>query len=95
MSSYSSSNPKLFFDKGTIRIEDGKLIRIPNTQYDDRDKVLRSYGINYSEITEYLNKSDLDFVDHVPNFIPSPVFQLTRNYEIINKKPFKIGKNPP
>ena len=77
MSLDSSSNPKLFFDKGTIRIEDSKLIRIPNTKYDDRDKVLRSYGMNYSEITEYLNKSDLNFVDHVPNFIPSPVFLLT------------------
>ena len=76
MSSNSSSNPKLFFDKGTIRIENSKLIRIPNTKYDDKAKVLRSYGLNYSEIIEYLKKSDLDFVDNVPDFIPSPVFQI-------------------
>ncbi|MDH3794386.1 MAG: DEAD/DEAH box helicase family protein, partial [Nitrosopumilus sp.] len=76
MSSNSSLKPKLFFDKGTIRIEDSKLIRIPGTKYDDRSKILRSYGLNYSEIVEYLKKSDLDFVDHVPNFIPSSVFQM-------------------
>ncbi|MDH3395839.1 MAG: DEAD/DEAH box helicase family protein [Nitrosopumilus sp.] len=76
LSSNSSLKPKLFFDKGTIRIEDSKLIRIPGTKYDDRSKILRSYGLNYSEIVEYLKKSDLDFIDHVTNFIPSPVFQM-------------------
>lgn len=68
--------PKLFFDKGTIRIEDSKLVRIPGTKFDDRNKALRSYGLNYSEIIEYLEKSDLDFVDNVPDLIPSPVFQI-------------------
>jgi superfamily II DNA or RNA helicase len=76
LSSNSSLKPKLFFDKGTIRIEDSKLIRIPGTKYDDRSKIFRSYGLNYSEIIEYLKKSDLDFADHVTNFIPSPVFQM-------------------
>ena len=76
LSSNLSSNPKLFFDKGTIRIEDSDLIRIPGTKYDDRDKVLRSYGMIYSEIIEYLKKSDLNFIDNVPDFIPSPVFQM-------------------
>ncbi len=75
-SNTSSSNPKLFFEKGSIRIEDSKLIRIPNTKYDDRTKSLRSYGLNYQEIIEYLKKSDLDFIDNVPDFIPSPVFQI-------------------
>ncbi len=72
----SSDTPKLFFDKGTIRIEDGKLVRIPGTKFDDRNKVFRSYGLNYSEIIEYLKKSDLDFIDNVPDFIPSPVFKI-------------------
>ena len=72
----SSLNPKLFFDKGTIRIEDSELIQIPSTKYDERTKTLRSYALNYSEIIEYLKKSDLDFVDNVPDFIPSPVFQM-------------------
>lgn len=75
-SNYSSTTPKLFFDKGTIRIEDSKLVSIPGTKFDDRSKALRSYGLNYSEIIEYLKKSDLDFVDNVPNFIPSPIFQI-------------------
>ena len=76
MSSNSTSKPKLFFDKGSIRIDNSKLIRIPNTKYDDRTKSLRSYGLHYQEIIEYLEKSDLDFVDFVPNFIPSPIFQI-------------------
>ena len=76
MPSISSSNPKLFFDKGTIRIEDSGLIRIPGTKYDDRTKILRSFALNYSEIIEYLKNSDLDFVDNVPDFIPSPIFQV-------------------
>ncbi len=74
--SSNSSHPKLFFDKGTIRIEDSKLVRIPCTKFDDRNKALRSYGLNYSEIIECLEKSDLDFVDNVSDFIPSPVFQI-------------------
>ncbi len=76
MSSESLSVPKLFFDKGTIRIEDSKLVQIPGTKYDERTKSLRSYGLNYFEIVKYLKNSDLDFVDDVADFIPSPVFQM-------------------
>ena len=76
LSTNSSSCIEMFFEKGTIRIENAKLIRIPGTKYDDRTKSLRSYGLNYSEIVEYLKKSDLDFVDHVTDFIPSPQYQM-------------------
>jgi superfamily II DNA or RNA helicase len=76
LTSNPSTIPKLFFDKGTIRIEDSKLVRIPGTKFDDRNKAFRSYGLNYSEIIKYLEKSNLDFVDNVPDFIPSPVFQI-------------------
>ena len=74
--SNQSSNPKLFFEKGSIRIENSKLIRIPNTKYDNRTKSFRAYGLNYAEIIDYLEKSDLEFTDHVPNFVPSPIFQI-------------------
>ena len=76
LSTNTSSRLEIFFEKGTIRIENGKLIRIPGTKYDERTKSLRSYGLNYSEIIEYLKKSDLDFVDNVTDFIPSPQFQM-------------------
>ncbi len=76
LSSSTLPNPKLFFDKGTIRIENSRLVRIPGTKYDERTKSLRSHGLSYSEIVEYLEKSDLNFVDNVPDFIPSPVFQI-------------------
>lgn len=81
LTSNSSTNLKLFFDKGTIRIEGSELIRIPGTKYDDRNKVLRSYGLNYSDIIEYLKTSNLDFIDYVADFIPSHVFQM-RNLEL-------------
>lgn len=74
-------NPKLSFDKGTVRIENSHLLRIPNTKYDKREKILRSYGLHYSEIVDYLSKSDLSFVDDAPNFIPSPVLQI-KNLEL-------------
>ncbi len=68
MSEITTAKPRLFFDKGTICIENSGLLRIPGTKYDERNKMLRSYALNYSEIVEYLKRSDLDFVDHVPNF---------------------------
>ena len=86
MSSDLVSSPRLFFDKGTIRIENSKLIQIPGTKYDERTKSLRSYGLNYFEIIEYLKKSDLDFVDNVANFIPSHVYKMNdlelRDYQM-------------
>ena len=75
-------NPKLFFDKGTIRIEDSELIKIPNTKYDDRTRSLRSYGLNYQEIIDYLQKSDLNFTDHVPDFIPPSLVLRTKDLEL-------------
>lgn len=73
-----SQNPRLFFDKGTICIKNSELIRIPQTKFDEHDnKTLRSFGLDYKEIIEYLQKSDLNFVDQVPNYIASPLFQLT------------------
>lgn len=80
-SSSSSTKPRLFFEKGSIRIEDSNLVRIPNTKYDDRTKSLRSYGLNYQEIVDYLTNSDLDFIDNVHDFIDSPVFQI-KNLEL-------------
>lgn len=77
MPSSTSPIPKLFFDRGTIRIEGSRLVRIPGTKYDERTNSLRSHGLNYSEIVEYLKKSDLDFADNVSDFIPSPMFQIT------------------
>ncbi len=72
----SSLNPKLSFDKGTIRIQNSDLLRIPNTKYDEREKILRAYGLNYSEIVEYLKKSEINFEDNVPNFTESSELQI-------------------
>ena len=77
MSSNPTSKPKLFFEKGSIRIDDGNLIGIPNTKYDNRAKSLRSYGLYYSEIVQYLKNSDLDFDDFVPDFVYMPTLQMT------------------
>ena len=69
--------PKLFFDKGTLCISNSELIRIPYTVFDENNKKnLRSLGLYYQEIIEYLQKSDLSFIDDVENYIPSPLFQI-------------------
>ena len=70
----ASSNhvPTLFYDKGTICIKNNHLIGIPGTAIDSRDKkILRAYASEYDSIIQYLNESDLDFVDNVKQIIPS------------------------
>ena len=70
-------SPKLIFDKGTICISNSELVRIPYTKFDEHDKkILRSLGLHYQEIIEYLQKSELTFIDKVPNYIASPFFQI-------------------
>ncbi|WP_316504264.1 DEAD/DEAH box helicase family protein [Nitrosopumilus sp.] len=73
-----SQKPRLFFDKGTVCIKNSGLVRIPQTKFDEHDnKTLRSFGLNYKEIIEYLQKSDLDYIDQVPNYPSSPFFQMS------------------
>jgi superfamily II DNA or RNA helicase len=73
---------RLYFDKGTICIEGTDLIRIPNTKFDDRTKTFRSYGLHYKDIKEYLQKSDLDFIDNVPTFFPISSALKIRNLKL-------------
>ena len=64
--------PVLFYDKGTICIKNSHLIAIPGTTIDARDKtVLRAYASEYDSVIQYLNESDLEFVDNVKQIIPS------------------------
>ena len=68
----NNSVPLLFYDKGTICIKNSHLIGIPGTTIDERDKkVLRAYASEYDSIMQYLNESDLEFVDNVKQIIPS------------------------
>ena len=71
-----NQKPMLFFDKGTICIKDSLFVRIPNTKFDEHDKkILRAYGMSYKEIIEYLKQSELDYIDNVEKFLPSPIIQ--------------------
>ena len=68
----NNSVPLLFYDKGTICIKNSHLIGIPGTTIDERDKkILRAYASEYDSIIQYLNESDLEFVDNVKQIIPS------------------------
>ena len=69
---YSSSTGKLTvsFDKGTICITGTHPLRIPYTKYDERSHILRAQALHYKEIIEYLQNSNLDFIDNVPLFPP-------------------------
>ena len=77
--------PRMSFERGTVRIEDAGLIRIPHTAYEDKGRTLRAYGMHYSEITEYLQESGVGFVDGVPDLVPSQalraVGQELRDYQ--------------
>ena len=53
-------------------------MRIPRTKFDEQDnETLRAYGFDYNEISEYMKTSELDFVDQVADYLPSPVFEIS------------------
>ena len=89
----TSKIPRLFFDKGTICIKNSKLIRIPRTKFDEQDnETLRAFGFDYNEISEYMNTSELDFVDQVANYLPSPIFEINDLLELRDYQENAIDK---
>ena len=89
----ATSAPRLFFDKGTVCIKNSKLIRIPRTKFDEKDnETLRAYGYDYNEISEYMKTSELDFVDQVANYLPSPVFEINKLLELRDYQKNALGK---
>lgn len=89
----TSNIPRLFFDKGTICIKNSKLIRIPRTKFDENDnETLRAFGLDYNEISEYMKTSELDFVDQVANYLPSPVFEINNLLELRDYQKNAIDK---
>ena len=92
-SSNADGIPRLFFDKGTICIKNSKLIRIPNTKFDEQDnETLRAFGRDYNEISEYMKTSELNFIDQVANYLPSPVFEINNLLELRDYQKNAIDK---
>lgn len=63
-------HPRLFFEHGTISITDADMLEIPDAKYDKRSKTLRSYGMHYADVIEYLTQSEIAFDDGVQNYVP-------------------------
>ena len=60
------------FDRGTVCIRGGGVVRMPHARHDGRDGVMRAYGMHHREIAEYLRRGGQDFADCVPDFLPLP-----------------------
>ena len=63
---------ELLFDKGTV-IFDGTS-KIPGAIFDERIKKYRAEALYYSEIKQFLKKSNLSFEDNILNLIPCPYY---------------------
>lgn len=64
--------PRLSFERGTIRIDNAKMLEIPNAKFDERSGTLRAYGMHYSGIMKYLNESGIACDDVVRRYEPMP-----------------------
>ena len=60
----------LEYDKGTIIIRG--LSQIPFARMDYRLKVMRALALHYQNIINYLNNSQIEYVDNVKDLIPTP-----------------------
>jgi len=73
------THPRLFFDKGTIRIDSADMLEIPDARRDERSGggSLRAYAMHYARIIEYLRESEINYTDCVQNFIPIAPLKTT------------------
>lgn len=71
---------ELTFDQGTIVIQGN--VRIPNSSWDERSRTYRAMALHYKDIINYLNNSDIGFIDSVFDLIPCQELQ-TKNSIIL------------
>lgn len=64
--------PRLVFDHGTIRIENARMLEIPDARYDERSGTLRAYGMSYSGVLRYLEESEIAHDDEVRQYEAMP-----------------------
>ncbi len=65
-------HPRLVFDHGTIRIENARMLEIPDARYDERSGTLRAYGMSYSGVLRYLEESEIAHDDEVRQYEAMP-----------------------
>jgi len=85
-----AATTRVYYDKGTICVDSKGLTHIPSAIFDERNKVLRAQAVHYKEIIEYLKSSDIDFVDLVPDLIPTP-FLKVRGLELRDYQKKALG----
>src|SRR5436309_10715301 len=67
----------LRYDKGTILIEG--LEHMPYANFDPRINRLRAPALYYRDIVEFLNSSEVEFIDEVLDLIPSAKIQVANH----------------
>ncbi len=65
-------HPRLVFDHGTIRIENARMLEIPDARYDERSGTLRAYGMSYPGVLRYLEESEIAHDDEVRQYEAMP-----------------------
>ncbi|MDE0526895.1 MAG: DEAD/DEAH box helicase family protein, partial [Thaumarchaeota archaeon] len=65
-------HPRLVFDHGTIRIENARMLEIPDARYDERSGTLRAYGMSYPGVLRYLEESEIAHDDDVRQYEAMP-----------------------
>ena len=76
--------PRLVFDHGTIRIDNARMLEIPDAKYDERSGTLRAYGMSYSGVLRYLEESEIAHDDEVRQYEAMPALYATmslRDYQ--------------
>lgn len=72
----------LNYDRGTVLIRGD--IKVPYSSWDPRVKAFRAMALYYKDIVDYLNRSEIQFDDHVLNPPPCPELRCSvrlRNYQ--------------
>lgn len=77
-------HPRLVFDHGTIRIENARMLEIPDARYDERSGTLRAYGMSYPGVLRYLEESEIAHDDEVRQYAAMPALHAAmslRDYQ--------------
>jgi len=83
--------PILHFDKGTIVVY-GE-VRVPYTSFDPRVNAFRAQAMYYGDILEFLEKSDINYLDDVLDLVPCPELKSNLKLRDYQEKSLKTWED--
>ncbi len=63
---------EIHYEQGTIVIKGD--VHVPHAKFDSRIGAYRALAFRYRDIIEYFESNGIDFIDNVPDPIPTPYF---------------------